>query len=81
MRKLIPLFALAFFAGCSTMNGGSVQPKDCALLEIVATDPLLVAKCAKAPDPLKDEACISISVMRTAAAICYAQAGAPPPAP
>jgi len=74
---LLTLTAGALAAGCSLTKGGGPTAGQCAALQIAATDTMLVAKCDRAPDPLKDEACITISVLRTAAALCLAQV--PPP--
>ena len=79
MKRLLSILALSMLAGCSAFSGDGPTAAQCNALVIAASDPMLVAKCERAPDPLKDEACISISVMRTAAALCLANV--PPATP
>ena len=79
MKNLAILAILTLgLSGCSGLfQNGAPTAASCKALEVAATQPLLVAKCAKAPDPLKDSSCISISALTTAAALCWAQVEPP----
>ena len=70
------------FTGCSGAKPPTMA--QCGVLAAAAQDQILVGKCAKAPDPVKDGSCIAISALNTAYAICLSQVPpplAPTPAP
>ena len=86
LNRLIPLFALAFFAGCSTAGTGTdggtskPSPEACAMFEAVIAPrrAAYVAKCANAVDPLTDDKCLILDGINLAIEGCWASAGGRP---
>ena len=83
LNRLVPLFAIAFFAACSTTGGGSppaATPQNCAMLETIIAPRRTAyqAKCAAAGDPLTSDNCLILDGINLAIEGCWASAGGRP---
>ena len=74
---LVAMLAPAMLTGCAGMKPPTAA--QCSALLVASQDALLVAKCAQAPDALKDASCITISTLNTAYALCLSQVQPPTP--
>lgn len=72
--------ALAICSAACTPASGSAPPRDlegdCRIAEAVfaGVQPILIAKCAAAADPLEDGFCLAQVAGSTAIGVCYASA-------